>query len=365
MKRRAMVSLGLALGVFWGFLSPSADFDGDGVDDIGVFRPSSGLWAVRGMTRAYWGRSGDVPVPGDYSGDGRSDIACYRPSTSYWFIKDLTKVFWGKSGDTPLPGTGGPRTYDYVVKPGDANDLVRALESTSYNSVFIPDGTYFVNQVITVTDLKHIIGESNSTIIQFLGASSYLKVESAQCHLENLRFSSGGVIEEFSGAVRIDAQYVRVDNCRSVSSLANGFYFTSAAANVSFINCIVRTPALHGFAGPNAVENSRFSNCITYGGQNGFHGCYNLAACQADSAESIGFNSCVGISASSATNCVDYGFYNCQCLSSCRVVGNGTTDTGFDHCLFVSSSYAIGCDFPWGATLGYVDEDSCNYTPGP
>ena len=39
-----------------------ADFDGDGLDDIGIFRSSSGLWAVRGLTRCYFGSSGDLPV---------------------------------------------------------------------------------------------------------------------------------------------------------------------------------------------------------------------------------------------------------------------------------------------------------------
>ena len=32
------------------------------VDEIGVYRPSSGLWAVKGVTRVYYGSSGDIPV---------------------------------------------------------------------------------------------------------------------------------------------------------------------------------------------------------------------------------------------------------------------------------------------------------------
>ncbi len=79
------------------------DYDGDGTSDIGIFRPSSGLWAIRGVTRAYWGKSGDEPVPGDYDGDGTTNIGAYRPAAGYWFIKDLTRVFWGKPGDIPIP----------------------------------------------------------------------------------------------------------------------------------------------------------------------------------------------------------------------------------------------------------------------
>ncbi len=84
----------------------SGDYNGDGTSDIGVYRPSSGLWAIRDVTRAYWGKAGgsDIPIPGDYNADGTSNIAAYRPSAGYWFIKDLTKVFWGKAGDIPVPG---------------------------------------------------------------------------------------------------------------------------------------------------------------------------------------------------------------------------------------------------------------------
>ncbi len=86
----------------------SGDYDGDGTADIAVFRSGSGLWAVRGVTRAYWGRDGDVPVSGDYDADGTTDIGAYRPNTGYWFIKDLTRVYWGKSGDIPVPFQPNP-----------------------------------------------------------------------------------------------------------------------------------------------------------------------------------------------------------------------------------------------------------------
>lgn len=36
------------------------DFDGDGIDDIGVFRPATGLWSVRDLTRVYFGGTGDI-----------------------------------------------------------------------------------------------------------------------------------------------------------------------------------------------------------------------------------------------------------------------------------------------------------------
>ena len=38
------------------------DFDGDALDDTIIFRPFSALWAIRGVSRAYFGAFGDIPV---------------------------------------------------------------------------------------------------------------------------------------------------------------------------------------------------------------------------------------------------------------------------------------------------------------
>ena len=40
------------------------DYDGDGTVDIAIFRESTGLWAVDGGARYYFGGVGDVPLPG-------------------------------------------------------------------------------------------------------------------------------------------------------------------------------------------------------------------------------------------------------------------------------------------------------------
>lgn len=59
------------------------DFDGDGIGDITIWRPNSGeWWWIRSSDNvaniAYWGTSGDIPVPADYDGDGKTDHAVYR-----------------------------------------------------------------------------------------------------------------------------------------------------------------------------------------------------------------------------------------------------------------------------------------------
>ncbi|MEA1926741.1 MAG: hypothetical protein U9N73_00925 [Candidatus Auribacterota bacterium] len=45
------------------------DYNRDGTSDIAVFRQDNGLWSVRGLGAAYFGRLFDIPTPGDYDGD--------------------------------------------------------------------------------------------------------------------------------------------------------------------------------------------------------------------------------------------------------------------------------------------------------
>jgi endonuclease/exonuclease/phosphatase family metal-dependent hydrolase len=80
------------------------DYDGDGTSDIAVFRPTSGMWAIRGFTNLYFGSSSDFPAPGDYDGDGTTDAAVFRPSQGLWSVRNVTRVYFGVSGDRPVPG---------------------------------------------------------------------------------------------------------------------------------------------------------------------------------------------------------------------------------------------------------------------
>ena len=79
-----------------------SDYDGDGTKDIAIFRGSSGLWAIRGITRVYFGSSSDEPVPGDYNDDSSSDIAIFRESTGLWAVRGITRGYFGATGDIPL-----------------------------------------------------------------------------------------------------------------------------------------------------------------------------------------------------------------------------------------------------------------------
>jgi len=79
-----------------------SDYDGDGTKDIAIFRRTTGLWALRGITRAYFGGNIDEPIPGDYNDDGNSDIAIFRESSGLWAVRGLTRGYFGTTGDIPL-----------------------------------------------------------------------------------------------------------------------------------------------------------------------------------------------------------------------------------------------------------------------
>jgi hypothetical protein len=113
----------------------SGDFDGDAKADVAIFRRASGEWFVRrssngGVLQVGWGAPslGDVPVPADFDGDGKADIAVYRQSSGQWFIRrssntTLLQVNWGAPslGDVPVPAD-----YD-----GDGTDDVGVYRTTS------------------------------------------------------------------------------------------------------------------------------------------------------------------------------------------------------------------------------------------
>ena len=80
------------------------DYNGDGTSDIGIFRESSGLWAIRGITRAYFGAANDEPIPGDYDGNSTTDLGIFRPASGLWAIRGVTRIYFGSSGDSPRPG---------------------------------------------------------------------------------------------------------------------------------------------------------------------------------------------------------------------------------------------------------------------
>ncbi|MCB1247019.1 MAG: right-handed parallel beta-helix repeat-containing protein, partial [Acidimicrobiia bacterium] len=81
----------------------AGDFDGDGVETIGLHRNSTGRVYItntpngRAATPVVFGNQDDQILAGDWDGDGDATIAAYRPSTG---------MFYYRNSNSTGPGTG-------------------------------------------------------------------------------------------------------------------------------------------------------------------------------------------------------------------------------------------------------------------
>ena len=129
-------------------ISAPADFNGDGLSDQGIYRPSTAQWFVRDNGGALeptvtFGQAGfgDIPVVGDFGGVGHAEIAVFRPSTAQWFVH-------GTNGNTLLGTFGAPNLFDIPV-PGDydktgVTELAVFRPSTSQWYAKGPNGSHLV-----------------------------------------------------------------------------------------------------------------------------------------------------------------------------------------------------------------------------
>ena len=108
---RMILSVSAIILLIFPVVAPAADFSGDGIDDIAIFRPSTGLWAVRGFTRVYFGTWNDEPAPGNYNGAPGDEFAIYRATSGLWAIRGVTRAYYGSAGDIPISDGGDADWY--------------------------------------------------------------------------------------------------------------------------------------------------------------------------------------------------------------------------------------------------------------
>lgn len=75
---------------------------GSQLGEIGIYRPSTGLWALRETTRIYYGTSDDLPLLMNPSSALNKNLTIFRPSRGLWAISEETRVYFGTEEDLPL-----------------------------------------------------------------------------------------------------------------------------------------------------------------------------------------------------------------------------------------------------------------------
>ena len=90
----------------------SGDWNGDGITDVGVRRPSSKAFLLRlpnGTTQEIpLGSVSDFAVTGDWNGDGKTDLGTWHPDTRTFTLRTTngkeSRVVLGATGDRPIAG---------------------------------------------------------------------------------------------------------------------------------------------------------------------------------------------------------------------------------------------------------------------
>ena len=113
-----------------GDLPVVGDWNNDGVDSPGVYRPSAGQFLLTNSTLAdppveitvTFGIAEDLPVGGDWNADGFDSVGVFRPSAGQFFLTDdnvltpnIDQVFsFGTNGDLPTAGDWNGNGVDTV-----------------------------------------------------------------------------------------------------------------------------------------------------------------------------------------------------------------------------------------------------------
>ncbi len=121
----------------------AGDFDGDGCDTVAVYRPATQEFFVadrlggggRGFVADYafrFGDPGDQPVVGDWDGDGVDEVGLHRASTGLFYWRDTLDtgvadgaMFFGDPGDLLVAG-------DWTGAGADLPAAYRIADGTFY-----------------------------------------------------------------------------------------------------------------------------------------------------------------------------------------------------------------------------------------
>lgn len=122
----------------------AGDWDGDRVQTIGVYRPSTSTFYLRNRNTSgppdqaiAFGLPGDLPVTGDWNGSGRTGIGIFRPAGATFVLRDaqgqtLPPIIFGIAEDLPVAGDwdGDGRDTIGIYRPSAATFFLRNRNET-------------------------------------------------------------------------------------------------------------------------------------------------------------------------------------------------------------------------------------------
>jgi hypothetical protein len=139
----------------------TGDFNNDGIQTFGIYKPATGQFQLRNTNSAgapdntfVFGAGNQVPIVGDWDGNGRDTVGVYDPATSAFFLRnannagaaDITLVF-GAPGQGLVPIVGDwdgdgvdtvgvfkPSTREFFLRNSNTNgnaDLTFAFGPTT------------------------------------------------------------------------------------------------------------------------------------------------------------------------------------------------------------------------------------------
>jgi hypothetical protein len=106
-----------------GWMPVVGDWNGDGVDTIGLYDPVTSTWYLRNSNSAgpadvafSYGPAGGgwTPMIGDWNGDGLTTIGLYSGTTSTWYLRNTNAA-----GAADLAFNYGPPAGGWVPRTGD------------------------------------------------------------------------------------------------------------------------------------------------------------------------------------------------------------------------------------------------------